>query len=357
MKGYRSLDGGAVVNGQVTLSECYSIWEDALDVASETEYVSFSDDYFYSVRYCSIRARKVVYRYKVSICDREKNEFFTILLDPKGNYKVEIRYAAQRMNCSLNLDYRLFFDYLNVEILTEEVSRLDLSLTVLKPIEEIVYHVVEKKYSSVLKRVNYFSYGDPTSPSSIRFGDIHNVEVSIYDKSKEAFDNSFRLEYRLKLDDLNEVFGDSPNVSRIEWRLGRRYLKAVGLTSPDDINNSIFDLYLTMQTRYFCPTDSVPDGHHKIPNSSWWDDLPSLEGYAKDQKGRIMFITDLQKHVGWSNKFKMMFSRTKGYISSIVASMARVADNVDTALQEVFKRLIFDSKDIDLRARAKVALC
>ncbi len=101
------------------------------------------------------------------------------------------------------------------------------------------------------------------------------------------------------------------------------------------------------------PLDRVPDGHHKFSCSQWWNELPPMVQKFKNQQGRIMFNKDLLSPVGWVSKYKMMMSRTEGYIASVVASMARVEGNLDDAIQIVFRRLIASSDSIYLRAKSR----
>lgn len=362
MNGYRSLDGGAVIRLKIAnYHDVIEMWSKALSKSVAIEPRKYADDRFYSVVSHDLKQGLSFYRYQADVLDSCGNCLYSMLFDIRGAVKIEVRYAAQRDSMKLNLEYRKLFDHLNIRILEEKVARVDLAITIEKKPSDVIAHIIDGRYNSLLNRSSLVVYGAPAT--SVRIGNLKNVEVAVYDKYDELLCNSAKLSYQLKLDDFEAHFKESQEVTRIEYRLSRTYLRNIGIFTPEDVNNSVFDLYATMQQKYFMPTVKVPDGHHALKVSPWWDELPPLVEKCQNQERRIMFTTFSKKNIFhpspiWSHSYEMMMSRAKGYLASIVSSMARVSQNVDTALNIVMSRVVKDdfTSDVRLRASSRFAL-
>lgn len=367
MYGYYSIDGGAVVRAKISVNHNLSdIWAKALMIAKETEFSRYNADFFYSVRECNLKRGQKYYKYAVEIVNSDKVSFYTILIDLKGYAQIDIRYGAQRCENKLNLSYRDWFKFAGFHILEERICRVDLAITLDSDASSIIRDVLEGRFRSLLSRRYFNLIGDPDSPSYVRLGRPDNIEVAIYDKRLEMMENSYKLSYKEKLEDYLERFQDADHVTRLEFRLFRNYLQNVEVNTPDDVNKELFSLWATMVTRYFVPTKTVYDGHHEAAIADWWLKLPPLgvNLKAKTKQGPIMFnvitreLYRAKTYVSreWYGKHRDYMNRAEGYIASIAASIARVPENLDTAIQVVFRRLLKEGDLIYARARSRFAL-
>lgn len=373
MDGYYSIDGGAVVRARVAINtDITDVWSKSLTNAREIEFKSFGQHgLYYNVIEKRLKKGQRYYTYCLDVVDSSRTLLYSVLVDLKGYLQIDIRYGAQRCENRLNTGYRELLEYLRFRVLEEKISRVDLAITVRKNPQEVIKHVIDRKYKSLLSRRFVTVIGDPDKPEYVRIGSPDNVEVAIYDKHREMLANSYKLSYKDKLEDYLDRFDGAEDVCRIEYRLFRNYLHHVDIVSPDDVNKELFSLWATMLTRYFAPTEKPYDGHNDQPVASWWLELPQLGVQLKTQgkdgkKGPIMFnrvmarlgVLDyriLKTYVSreWYGAHKTMMSRAEGYIASMAASMARVPENVDKCIQIVFRRLLKEGDIIYARAMSR----
>ena len=361
MNGYRSIDGDCEINAKISIyQEVIDGWDSALAYADEIEKVLYDadNDMYYLVRRFSKTSGDRYFRYKVYLMDAMQHVHYIILIDTKGGAKIEIHYPAQRDSQRLNLDYRKWFKYMHIRLLQEQVSRVDLAITIERSAASIIRDILDDKCKTVLSRKTIVTYGGADNPTSLRMGLISNVQVAVYDKSLEVVEKSFKLNYRLKPDDYVKYFGEKTGVTRIEYRIGRKYLRNTGFESPEDVNNEIVDLWASMEQIYFCPTKQVNDHKHEPDDADWWHELPDIEVRSRksDNVYNRMVARNSLHHVAWKNKYKMMRDRAYGYLASIVVSIAGVRGDVDNALNVVYRRLWRDSEEIKLRALTRFAL-
>lgn len=361
MTGYRSIDGDCEINARISVyPEVIDDWDAALAYADEIEPILYDqdNDMYYLVRRFSKTTGDRYFRYKVYLMDSEQHVHYIILLDTKGGAKIEIHYAAQRDSQRLNLDYRKWFAYMHIALLQEQVSRVDLAITVDRPAVSIIRDILDGKCKTVLSRKTCATYGGADNPTSLRMGLISNVQVAVYDKSLEVLEKSFKLKYRQKLDDYVKYFGQASGVARIEYRIGRKYLRNTGFETPEDVNRDIVDLWASMEQIYFSPTAQVNDHKHEPVIADWWHDLPDIEvrSTKSDNVYNHMVANSALHHPSWRNRYKMMRDRAYGYLASIVVGIAGTKRDVDNALNVVYRRLWRDSEEIKLRALSRFAL-
>jgi uncharacterized protein YuzB (UPF0349 family) len=154
---------------------------------------------------------------------------------------VRVRYNAE---CLIGRD--LFFVHqqtveflrsLGFTILEEKISRVDMQVMVERDISEFMAAIFDQRWVCTARKYHFHGEGSRCAPDTFTLGSA--IQICIYDKRKELFENQEKQPFKLALM-VRNCFGDDwlvngKPVTRVEFRIRRDVLKDMGIDSVKDL--------------------------------------------------------------------------------------------------------------------------
>jgi hypothetical protein len=202
------------------------------------------------------RAGGLLYKYRI-MC--RGVEILIHSNPPQGRQPVRIRYLAESVQGGRDRFFNThnefvlpFLKRLGLVIHTEKLSRVDAQVMFDVDVKEIIRLCEDGHLTSKLRKGSIdFKNGFCWKKETLTLGSVSKVEVCIYDKGKEL--RAKKKNIVKEADFISHCVGDEwinsgRPITRVEFRLGRDALKALGVNTVADLQErerAIFDL-LTM---------------------------------------------------------------------------------------------------------------
>lgn len=159
--------------------------------------------------------------------------------------RVKAEYQAFRFQSLKDVENEIsdILSFMGLEVERFTLSRIDFNVTLNQDMTSINKAFDESRLSNRCQ--DYVMRGGRHSFTSLRIGNINNIQLAIYDKQKELFQH-YDAD---KLNDLQSIIDSvSTPLIRYEFRLGRNFLRQVEVdTISDFIQNQLLIVnYLTL---------------------------------------------------------------------------------------------------------------